>query len=185
MTGRTWRMCFAIVLGGSALVATTGWSGEETEVDELPDNVETSFTKLFPKAVITEMSREDEGGIIVYDIEFTEDNTDRSAEVSVDGVVLEVSTIIDAESVPAAAMKAVMNVAKGAAIQEIERVEVGYEFEGGQLVKLSASRMQYEVEMARGEQWATLTVATDGTVLEPAAWHEARGDDDDDEGDEG
>ena len=110
-------MSIAAGLAGSALVATTGWAGEELEADELPASVETSFTTTFPKAVITEMTREDEGGVVVYDIEFSQDDVDRSVEISVDGVVLETSTFVSAKDVPATTMKTIMSVAKGAEIR--------------------------------------------------------------------
>jgi hypothetical protein len=84
--------------------------------------------------------------------------------------MLEFTVVIDADDVPAAAMKPIRKAAEGATMKRIERIEISYETKDGKTIKLSRPVTHYAVEMTKGGRSAEIVVAADGTVIEPARW---------------
>jgi hypothetical protein len=87
--------------------------------------------------------------------------------------MLEFTIVVEAEDVPAAAMKTVRQAAEGATIGRIEHIEISYETKGGKVVKLPKSMTNYAVEISKNGKTTEIVVNTDGTVVEPARWDSA------------
>ena len=136
----------------------------------LPNPVEKTFKATFPKAEITKVEVEKENGVTVYDFEFKDAGTEKEADITADGTLLEITVVIEAKDVPVAAMGTIQKAATGATIQRVEHVEIGYETRDGKTIKLAKPMMHYEVTMAKGEQKGEIIVNSDGTVVEPASW---------------
>lgn len=182
------------------LVAADGkYLGAETDKDEakaekgkakpaakLPKAVAKTFKKEFPKGKIAKLDVEQENGVTVCDIEFKEGKTEKETDIAADGTMLEFSTVVDAKTVPEAAMQAVRQAAEGAKIGHVEQVEISHQTKDGKVVKLPKPVTRYEVGMTKGNQRAEIVVATDGTVVEPPKWvaRKAHGKHEEDEQDE-
>jgi len=134
---------------------------------KLPDPVVKTFEATFPKGEITKLDVDEENGVTVYDIEFKDGATEKETDITADGTMLEFTVVIRAKEVPAAAMKAVRQAAKGAKIGRIERVEISYDTKDGKAVKLDKPITHYAVELTKGGKTSEIVVAPDGTVVEP------------------
>jgi hypothetical protein len=139
----------------------------------LPDSVAKTFKATFPNAEIMKMDVDAENGIAVYDFEFKDGATEKETDITPDGTMLEFTIVVNAEDVPAAAMKAVRQAAKGATIGRIEHIEISYETKDGKVVKLPKTMTNYAVEIARDGKTTEIVVNPDGTVVEPARWDNA------------
>lgn len=142
---------------------------------KLPDAVAETFKKVFPKGEITKLDVEQENGVTVYDIEFRDGGIEKETDIAVDGTMLEVTIVVDAEAMPKTAMQTIQKTAKGAKIGQLERIEVSYETKDGKAIRLPKPITRYAAELAKGNQTAEVVVAPDGAVVEPAKWGEAKG----------
>lgn len=176
------------------LVASDGkYLGEETDKDEaqekapkhkgqakpaskLPKQVAKTFKTAFPQGKIAKVEAEQENGVTVYDIEFTEGKTEKETDIAGDGTLLEFSTAIDVKAVPEAALQAVRQAAEGAKIDGAEQVEMSHQAQDGKVVKLPQPATLYEIKLTKRDQVAEIVVATDGTLVEPAKWAARKGD---------
>ena len=129
----------------------------------LPAAVAKALQDNRPGAEIDKLSIEHEHGVTVYDFEFKA----RQGEMDVtqDGTVLDVATIIDATDLPEPVAATIRREAKGRAIKQLSKSEVRAEIvtEGGKgrVSRLVTPRFVYEAEFSRGE----IEVAADGTVI--------------------
>jgi len=139
----------------------------------LPDSVTKTFKATFPKAEIMKVDVDVENGVAVYDLEFKDGATEKETDITADGSMLEFTIVVEAEDVPAAAMKTVRRAAEGAAIGRIEYIEISYEIKDGRIVKLPETLINYAVEITRDGKTTEIVVNTDGTVVEPARWDDA------------
>ena len=131
---------------------------------KLPDPVTKTFQATFPKAQITKLDVDEENGVTVYDIEFTDGKIEKETDITADGTMLEFTVVIPAKEVPAAAMKAVRAAAKGGKIGRIERVEIGYETKDGKAIKLDKPVTHYAVEIVTGGQSSPRAAALRGRL---------------------
>jgi uncharacterized membrane protein YkoI len=135
---------------------------------KLPDPVARTFAAAFPKGEILKMDAEEENGVMVYDLEFTDGTTEKETDITADGIMLEFTVVIPAKKVPGAAMKSVRKAARGAKIGRIEQVEISYELKDGKVVKLDKAVTHYEVEIVKNDKTSEIVVNPDGTaVVEP------------------
>jgi len=132
--------------------------------------VAKTFKATFPNAEIIKVDVDAEDGVAVYDLEFKDGATEKETDITADGTMLEFTIVVDAEDVPAAAMKTVRQAAEGAVTRRIEYIEISYETKNGRVVKLPKSVIHYAVEIARGDKTTEIVVNPDGTVVEPARW---------------
>ena len=139
----------------------------------LPDSVAKTFKAKFPNAEILKAEVDAEDGVAVYDLEFKDGTTEKETDITANGTMLEFTIVVDAEDVPAAAMKTIRRAARGSAIGRIEYIEISYEIENGRVVKLPETVISYAVEITRGDKTAEIVVNPDGTAIEPAAWGDA------------
>jgi hypothetical protein len=133
---------------------------------KLPDVVKKTFDAAFPKAEIQQIAAEEEGGVMVYDIEFKEGSVENETDIAADGTMLEVTIVIEAKGVPAAAMKPIQAAAVGATMKRIEEIKITHETKDGKVIKLAKTVTHYAVELVKGDQTAEIVVDVDGKVLE-------------------
>ena len=159
---------------GVGLLKDGGFKLTKIEIPQrdtaLPDSVAKTFKATFPNAEIIKVDVDAEDGVAVYDLEFKDGATEKETDITADGIMLEFTIVVDAEDVPAAAMKTVRQAAEGAVTWRIEYIEISYETKNGMVVKLPETVINYAVEMTRGDKTTEIVVNPDGTVVEPARW---------------
>ena len=172
-----------IFLGLAVVLAfvLTMWTGcakeEGTEPEkeaekELPAAVAKAVKANFPDAQIDKVEVGEEAGITLYDIEFLGDQGE--IEVTLDGTVLDVATIIKMEDFPKAAADVILKAAEGATILRLEksevRAEIKEEGEKGKVVILDSPRYVYEAELKKDDQTGEIEVDAEGKIIEPLKW---------------
>ncbi|MGB2805298.1 MAG: PepSY-like domain-containing protein [Candidatus Zixiibacteriota bacterium] len=137
----------------------------DLELNEIPKVVMDALKARFPDAEIHEWTKEKEGDIVVYDIEFKQQDRKFEADIKEDGAIHNWEKEIPAEDLPEAAMKAVETKYPKATIQEIMEITAvndGKEaLEGYEVVLETADQKEVEV-----------TVAPDGGILEDSGEEE-------------
>jgi hypothetical protein len=172
----------ALVLVGSAVVAKEEEKEGKEEVKakvDLPEAAAKAVKEAFPKATIDEVEKNDEDGLILYDVELKDGDVAMDVEVAADGTLIKMSTEVAIKDVPAAAAQAIQKAAEGATIKEIEKAEIRAELKkdargAASIVKLDKPRTVYEVELVKGDLKGEIEVAADGTVVEPIEWKAAK-----------
>jgi uncharacterized membrane protein YkoI len=157
-------------LVGLALVAGPARAQAQKSDVKLPDVVKKTFDAKFPGAKVDKIDAEEEEGVMVYDIEFRDGNTEKEADIAADGTLLEFTVVITAKEVPAAAMASIRKAAVGATMGRVERIEISYETKAGKVVKLPAPVTHYAVELTKGGKEAEIVVDSAGKVLEAPEW---------------
>lgn len=177
-----------IVLLALGLTLSTGCAKKETEEQaetqemeepeaikpevELPAAVLEAIEANVPDAEIDFVEVVEEAGITFYDIEFKEDRGE--IEVTEDGTVIDVVTIITMEELPEAAAQAIQKATEGITIKQLEKSEIRSEIkkegEKGIIVKLDTPRYVYEAELMKDDQMGEITVDADGNIVEPLKW---------------
>lgn len=168
---------FAVVLA-FVLTMWTGCAKQETmepekEAEkELPAAVGNAVKANFPDAQMDKVEVGEEAGITLYDIEFKADQGE--IEVTLDGTVLDVVTIITMEELPKAAAEAILKATEGITIERLEKSEIRAEIkvEGGKgkVVILDSPRYVYEAELKKGDQTGEIEVDANGKITEPLKW---------------
>jgi hypothetical protein len=168
----------AAVLAVLIVAGQAAYAKEEAKAKvELPDAVAKALATICPNAkiTVTDAEQETEEGVTVFDIEFTAGTAKMEADIAADGTILETSAVVGLNVVPEAAAKAIKAAAEGATIKQVERAEIRAEIkkgEGGKgaIVMLQTPRVNFEAELTKGDQEGEITVAADGTVVEPLKW---------------
>ena len=168
MTNSRGLMLSAATLCGLVLLPATGRAQKPAGDTKLPDVVKKTFDANFPKAEIHKVEAEEEGGVTVYDLEFKDGATEKEADITAEGIMLEFTVVIDAKAVPAAAMAPIQKAAVGATMKRVERIEISHETKGGKTIKLPKPVTHYAVELKKGDQEAEIVVDADGKVIEEA-----------------
>ena len=176
-----------LVLGLTISTGCTKKEGEEVveklEVEEpkavmpeieLPAAVSNAINTHVPGAEIDKVEVAEEAGITLYDIEFKAERGE--IEVTEDGTVIDVVTIITMEGLPEAAAKAIQDAIEDATILRLEKSEIYSEIntkdEKGTVVKLNTHRFVYEAELEKDGQTGEIEVDADGNITEPIKWDE-------------
>ena len=129
------------------------------ELDKIPAAVMAALKAKFPDAEIHKWTKEKEGDIVVYDIEFKQREQKFEADIKEDGSIHNWEREIAAEDLPEAVMRAAQDKYPNSThkeIMEITAVKDGQDvLEGYEIV----------LETAEGEE-VEITVAPDGEMLE-------------------
>lgn len=132
---------------------------EASDTARIPKKVMDGLHAKFAAAEVDKWTKEKEGDIFVYDIEFKRGGEKFEAEIKEDGTIHNWERAISAKDLPAAVKKAVeKNYPKAIMkeIMEIKTVKEGNdELEGYEIVLRVRDKKEVEV-----------TVAPDGTILE-------------------
>jgi hypothetical protein len=135
------------------------------ELDEMPKVIMDALKARFPDAEIQKWTKEKEGDIVVYDIEFKQQGRKFEADIKEDGTIHNWEKEIAAEGLPEAAMKAVQTKYPEATIQEI--MEITAVTEGKEALEA------YEVVLETAEKKEVeVAVAPDGEILEDSGEEE-------------
>lgn len=190
MIRNNWLFLGFIVLLAVGLTMSTGCTKKESDEQaekpaveepeaakpdvELPAEVVEAIEANVPDAEIDFVEVAVEDGITLYDIEFKADRGE--IEVTEDGTVIDVVTIITMEELPEAAAKAIQDAIEGATIKRLEKSEIRSEIkkegEIGTVVKLDTFRYVYEAELEKDGQTGEIAVDADGNITEPLKWDE-------------
>jgi hypothetical protein len=132
---------------------------DELELDKIPKVVMDALKAKFPDAEIHKWTKEKEGDIVVYDIEFKQQDRKFEADIKEDGSIHNWEKEIAAEDLPEAVKKAAEEKYPNSIhkeIMEITAVKDGEDaLEGYEIVLETADKKEVEV-----------TVAPDGKILE-------------------
>jgi len=111
-----------------------------------------SLNAKFPKAYIVAWEREEEGGAVLHDIEFTQEDCKFEADIREDGSILNWERAVDAKKLPAAVRKTVDTAYAKSTIREIMEsmtVKDGKDvLEGYEISLQTADQKNVEVMMA-------------------------------------
>jgi len=146
-----------LLLGAATLFVASTIAGEKkiTKKD-LPNAVLTAFEKTYPKAVIQGLSKEEENGKTVYEIESLDGKTRRDLLYSPDGTVAEIEEVMAANDLP-----------------EAVKATVGKEIPKGTILKAEkltrASITEYEVVVSSGNTKHELVLDPTGKLLKKEA----------------
>jgi hypothetical protein len=157
-TRRAWLTAGLFTL---ALVLTVSAQDKKDplDVDKIPRKVMYTLKTRFPRAEIHKWTKEKEGDVVIYDIEFTQRKQKYEADIKEDGTIHNWEMEIPAKDVPEAVKAAVDKKYPKAAwkeIMQITEVKNGKEvLEGFEIVLETADKKEVEV-----------TVAPDGKILE-------------------
>ena len=95
---------------------------QEIAIDALPQPVRAAFANVAGDATGQKATKEREGGIDVYEVEYTKNGKPASIEVTAEGAVLEIEREIDASEVPATVKAKVEKKFAGAEIKKVEEI---------------------------------------------------------------
>jgi hypothetical protein len=147
----------AIVL---ALLLCTGVNAQDKSgAEQIPQKVMEGLKAKFPSSEIRKWTKEDEAGITVYDIEFTQGGQNFEADIKEDGTIHNWERAIGSGDLPAAVRKAIDARYPHAEIRETMIItavkDARDELEGYEIVLMTADKKEVEV-----------TVAPDGRFVE-------------------
>jgi len=129
------------------------------QLEKIPQIVMGALKAKFPKAEIQKWTKEKEGDIFVYDIEFQQEGRKFEADIKEDGAIHNWEKAIEIKDLPEAARKAVEAKYPNCIIKEIMEITAVHDgtdaLEGYEIVLQTADKKDVEV-----------TVAADGKILE-------------------
>lgn len=141
------------------LVVACGQQTEKTGSDQIPQNVLEALNAKFPDAEINKWTKENEGEIIIYDFEFTQEGHNFEADVKEDGTIHNWEKAITAEDLPVAVQDTFNEKYPDAEMKEIMEITAVIEgedqLEGYEIVFETPDNKEIEI-----------TVAPDGTITE-------------------
>src|SRR5260370_33256 len=97
-------MLFVAAFCGLAIYPGAGLAEKVGGGTKLPAVVRRDFDAKFPKGEIHKVEAEEENGVTVYDVEFSEGTVEKETDIAADGTMLEYTIVIDTKTVPEAAM---------------------------------------------------------------------------------
>ncbi|MFH1732184.1 MAG: PepSY-like domain-containing protein, partial [Planctomycetota bacterium] len=139
-------------VAGIIALATVVIAASQTAYAEeiaLPAPAANAVKAAFPGATVSEIERENENGVLLYEVELKQNGAEIDVKVMADGTIVEVESKIAAKDLPAAVAKAVEKAAPGATIKEVERKEIRAALKAGKVVKLAKPEVVYEVEVVK------------------------------------
>jgi uncharacterized membrane protein YkoI len=132
---------------------------DKLEVDKIPGKVTDALKARFPEAEISKWTREEEGDLAVYDIEFEQAGQKFEADIKEDGAIHNWEKAILTEDLPEIVKKSVLERYAQSTITEIMEISAVRDgqdvVEGYEIVIETADKNVFE-----------LTVAPEGEILE-------------------
>ena len=157
----SFRRSAAVLLAGLALVQPPipAEAQAAAEGNKIPKAVMNGLKARFPDAVIQKWEKETEHGVVLYDIEFTQQGRNFEADVRPNGTIDNWERQIDDQDLPGAVRTAVNNRYPGATLGEIMMVTT---------VRAGKDRLEgYEVNLRTADKThVEMTVAPGGKILE-------------------
>jgi len=151
-----------------ALPASAARAGDPDRSDrkrsQLPPAVLKAVDENRPGARIEKLEIEKEAGFTLYDIEF--EGNDGEIEVAADGSVMDVTSIVTLDEVPAPAASVIEEASRGRGIKRVEKSEVRHRIDTSagapRLTPLGTPEYIYEAELKKGGE---VEVAADGRIV--------------------
>lgn len=132
---------------------------EDVHLAEIPQVVMDTLMAKFPEAVIDKWTQEKEGDIVIYDIEFKQQERKFEADIKEDGSIHNWEQAIAAEDLPEVVRQAADNAYPNAVLKEIMMITA--------VVDGQDALEGYEIVLQKADDRAVeITVAPDGTVKE-------------------
>ena len=144
----------SICLALATVIFSTGAAGAQqgsSKLKSLPVPVRQAVEKETQGAVIKEVSKEQEDGKTVYEVETMVDGRTRDLVFAADGTVLVVEEQSSLDAIPVAARQAIEARAAGGKVTTVELVKKG-------------TAVTYEAVVVKGGKKAEVTVNADGTA---------------------
>jgi len=147
----------------AVILASTGQAAEAQvrnphDLDQIPAQVMAALKTKFPEAVIQQWTREEEDGVVLYDIEFEQQGRKFEADIKEDGTIDNWEREVAAADLPAVVMSVVRGKYPRSTIQEIMAIT---------LVEGAKETLEgYEIVLETADTRHEVTVAPDGTILE-------------------
>lgn len=158
----------AVIFLASVLAAAQTQRQTQKPGIRLPKAVAEAVKDNCADCTIVKASREVEGGVKIYDIEFR--TSQGEMDVAADGTVLNRETPIELNDVPEAALAAIRKTADGGKITLVAKEEVRAESKNGKIIKLDSSKYAYEADLAKGNKVGEVVVTADGQITEGPKW---------------
>jgi len=142
-----------------AMPAAYAQNKGKADLDKIPKKVMDALKAKFPDPEIHQWTREKEGGIVLYDIEFRQGGRKFEADIKEDGTIHNWEKEVAVKDLPAAVRKAVDARYRRATLTEamaITAVKDGKDAPEGYEIALETA----------GKKGVEVTIAPNGTVLE-------------------
>lgn len=148
-------------IGCAALTSigfAAGWSGKPTM---LSDSARKAIEGAFPNAPMRSIERE-QRSIEAFEVELFVENREIEVLITADGTMIQVDRSIDLGNLPAVVREGLAKIAAGAALQEIEEIQLQGELK---VIPLERPRTVYQAEIVVDGQERTFTVDETGKLL--------------------
>ncbi len=116
-------------------------------LDKAPESVQATIRRIVGNNPLKKVVIEDEDGIILYEAEYMVEGIEQSIECAASGEILEEEKTVDANAIPAAAMKRILQDYPGSVIVESESIQKFF-YE----IKIDQNGKKHEIQInAAGE----------------------------------
>jgi hypothetical protein len=141
-----------------------GWTfvlaqGEKIDPSKLPPKVAEAVKVRFPGATITQVTKELENGVVVYDIEMTRAGKKHEMDCKEDGTLIDLQNEVPPSELPPGAADAIKKKHPGSTIKEVGEILVAKD---GQETK---DHFEVIIQTAEKKE-VELTIKLDGTIEE-------------------
>jgi len=141
-----------------------GWTfvlaqGEKLDPSKLPPKVAEAVKARFPGATITQVTKETENGVVVYDIEMTRAGKKHEMDCKEDGTLIDLQNEVPASELPAGAADAIKKKHPGSTIKEVGEILVAKDG------KETRDHFEVIIETAEKKE-VELTIKLNGTIEE-------------------
>jgi hypothetical protein len=151
------RRILTAAIGASLLVAGV------PAASELPAAAAAAVERLFPAAQIVGVGSEREAGVQYYEVTLREGARETEVEVTPDGAIGEVESVVELASLPAAVQDGIRKSASGARVRTVERHQVHGVARDGTFAPLDPPLTFFEAVVGEGAARREISVAADGS----------------------
>lgn len=145
----------SIALVGTFVLA----QGEKLDPSKLPPKVADAVKARFPGAMITQVTKELENGVVVYDIEMTRAGKKHEMDCQEDGTLIDLQNEVPSGELPFGAADAIKKKHPGSTIKEVGEILIAKD---GKEIK---DHFEVIIETAEKKE-IELTIKLDGTIEE-------------------
>lgn len=147
---------------GAVLMVCLAVASSDAGSRRLPSAVAKVIAREFPNARVTSVEREREHGVMFYEVNLKENGKRTEVEVSEDGVIGEIESVVSLDDVPKDVASEILAQANGAKIRWVERHERRGRVRSGKLLRVGKPTVTYEAKIiSRGKQGSIKVRASD------------------------
>lgn len=156
---------------------TLALAGSAAELAKSAPRASAAVAQIFPGATVLGYGEETEGDVAFYEVSLELGDRQVEVEVTADGSVGEIETVVAADSLPQPVQASVRRLTSGGIVQEIERHEVRGIPRAGTFAPVVPPTVQYEVSYVIDGARRQVSIGQDGEL--GAVESDDDGDDDD------